>query len=430
MLTETLIKKAVEENNTPVYLYDCQRIQKNISNLAQALPEGSKLYYSMKANPLLGICQCIKQYISDIEVSSFNEMQVALKAGFSNEGILFSGPGKRHEELYEAVNAEVKINVESIQEINIIIRICEFISKKAKIMVRINPKITNNLAGIKMSGLSSQFGIDYSDIEEAIRIIVTSRWLVFVGFSIYMGSQILNADTIVSNTCEIVKLCIGLKKKYSLHIKELDVGGGFGVSYYDEKQLELNMLRNGLNNLLQKHKNDMINVKISFESGRYLIADCGLFITKVLYIKSSKDRTYIICDGGFNNALLVSFFTKEVRGNFPIELIKNRSENISDDFFEYYISGPLCTPADMLGIKVSLPAVESGDYILIRNVGAYGLTYSPTNFISHIIPAEVLVNNNKIHVARKRSGINDLLRGQNGIPNDFFECRLPIKKEV
>lgn len=420
MLTETFIKEIVEKNRTPIYLYDCQRIRENITNLIQALPKESCLYYSMKANPLLGVCQCVKQYILNIEVSSVGEMRGALKAGFLNENILFSGPGKRCEELFKAVSEDVKINVESIQEIKIIIKVCESISKKAKLMVRINPKIANNSDGIKMSGLPSQFGIDYSEIEEAIRIIVASQWLVLVGFAIYMGSQILNADTIVLNTDKIMKLCIELKKRYSLRIKELDVGGGFGVSYYDEKQLNLNVLKSGLNSLLQRHGNDMIDIKISFESGRYLLANSGFFITKVLYVKKSKERTYIICDGGFNNVLLASFFTKEVRGNFPIELIKNEPKIISNDIFEYYISGPLCSPADLMGIKVSLPSVQKGDYILIRNVGAYGLTYSSTNFISHPIPAEILINNDKIHIARKRSSIEDLLKGQNEIPNDFL----------
>ena len=419
MLTDVLVRKILSDNPTPVYLYDCQRMFENISNLVHALPEESCLYFSMKANPLLGICQCVKRYISNIEVSSEGELRGAIKAGYKNENILFSGPGKRYEELLEAVRKEVKINVESIQEINVIKKICTSLSMKAKVMIRINPESTDDSAHIKMSGLPSQFGIDYSEIDEALRIIVNSQWIILVGFATYMGSQILNADAIVLNTDRIFRLCIELKKRFSLCIQEIDVGGGFGVSYYDEKQLNLSELKSGLNTLFERFRKELVNVKTSFESGRYLLANCGYYITKVLYVKKARDRTYVICDGGFNNVLLASFFTREIRGNFNIKLIKNSFHSISDNAFEYYISGPLCSPTDLVGIKVSLPFVEKDDYILISNVGAYGLTYSPINFISHPIPAEILINKGEIHIARKRSSVNDLFNSQFEIPAGF-----------
>ena len=420
MLNEILVKRAVNEYNSPLYLYDYQIIKKNIFDLLGALPSGINLYYSMKANPLLGICQGINKELSSIEVSSIGELKVALKSGFLSENILFSGPGKRYEDLYEAIREKVKINVESIQEIRDIIKICKQDFQCAKIMIRINPKTTQNTSSIKMTGLASQFGIDFSEMEDVIKIIKTNRLLNLIGFSIYMGSQIFSAQTIVSNTREIFESCFALKKKYLLDIQELDVGGGFGVPYFNNTFLDLNLLQYEMKMLFQEYSKHIVNVKISFESGRYLLANSGVFVTKVLSVKKSKDRRYVICDGGFNNVLLTSFFTKEIRDNFPMKLVKNTLKRESNNIQEYYITGPLCSPSDVMGIRVELPNVEAGDYIIIKNVGAYGLTYSPIHFISHSVPAEVIVNGDKVCIARTRSDINDLIKGQKGISNDFF----------
>jgi Diaminopimelate decarboxylase len=419
-MNNRFIEKIINTVGTPVFVYDWQIIKNHFKRVYDFLPYGVNIYYSMKANPTLAICQAIKNFTKNIEVSSLGEIACALKSGFHAKNILFSSPGKTNEELAIAVKEKIKINVESIQEIKNILDICQRQSDTTTIMMRINPDFTNTSTGIKMSGVASQFGIDVSDLTKAMNLIRKSRNINFAGISVYMGSQILDSKTIISNTKEIINLYRQIQNDFRITLTELDVGGGFGVSYFDNRHLDRIRLKEGLRHLFYEYRNELTNTKISFESGRYLLAESGSFFTKILYQKHSKGKNYLICDGGFNNILLSSFFTREIRGNFPIELINERSSTNAEASVEYYISGPLCSPSDILGSKVLLPPVKSGDILQIKKVGAYGLTYSPLLFISHLIPAEVLINEEKYCVIRSRSACHDLFKNQHELPSAFL----------
>lgn len=397
---KNVIEQILMENKTPIFIYDYQIIRQNIYNLLKILPTNGYIYYSMKANPNLAICQIINHLIERIEVSSKGEIECALEAGFKNTNILFSGPGKTGEELVYAIKKGIQINVESIQELKVISDISKQYKKSTKIMLRINPDFNYVRSGIVMTGMPSQFGIDRSETNDAVEIVKSNYNLNLVGISIYLGSQIMEEDSIVKNTSEIIELFLKIEKKYNLQLSELDVGGGFGVSYFNKKELNINLLKTKMQQIFCKYKKLCKKVKISFESGRYILADSGRFITRILYEKKSKGRNYIVCDGGFNNVLISSFFTRDIRGNFPIEVLNKSKQN--HELKEYYISGPLCSPRDILGSKIKMPEIEVGDYLIINKVGAYGLTYSPILFISHDIPAEILIKEGRYYTIRSR----------------------------
>jgi len=416
---DDMVKMIIKDAETPVFIYDYQSIKRNIQQLNSILPANGNIYYSMKANPNLAICQTVRQFINNIEVSSLGEIECALKSGFNNKNIIFSGPGKTHEELLMAIKSKVKINVESVQELQEINNICNKQDLSSTIMLRINPDFSISSAGIIMSGVASQFGIDMSELSDAIEIICRSGNMNFHGISVFIGSQILDAKTIISNTKEIIRIFLKIQNEYNLAFTELDVGGGFGVSYFNDNQLDIKTVKEGVSYLFHEYKSELKNVKIYFESGRYLLADSGSFITKILYQKQSKGKNYLICDGGFNNTLISSFFTREIRGNFPIEILSER-ELDTDTQKEYYIAGPLCSPSDIIGSKVILPQVQSGDLLKIKKVGAYGLTFSPLLFISHAIPAEVLINGTNYYITRSRSTLHDLFKNQHELPSGFF----------
>lgn len=398
---EKIIKRIIKDNKTPLYVYDYDIIKKNISKLKDIMPPNGRLYYSMKANPNLAICQIIKHLIERVEVSSLGEIKCALEAGFETKNVLFSGPGKTEEELDFAINSGIQIIVESIEELQAIGNICRKDDMQAAIMIRINPDFVSKTTGFVMTGKASQFGIDVCDIDKLTRILKQNETLKLKGISVYLGSQIMDANIILENTRKIINLFLMVQNKLNVKLWQLDVGGGFGVSYYDKKELDIDMLQVKMKQMVLDFHPYLENVEIFYESGRYIVAESGYFITKILYKKKSKGRNYLICDGGFNNIYISSFCTRDLRGNFPIRVL--REDQVSHKYEEYFISGPLCSPKDIIGSKIKLPIVNSGDYLIICKVGAYGLTYSPVLFISHEMPGEILIKGNQFFVIRDRA---------------------------
>ncbi|MBS5842959.1 MAG: diaminopimelate decarboxylase [Clostridiales bacterium] len=419
-MKETLLNSICESVGTPFYAYDYDNIIERFTELKYSLPNNANLCYSIKANPSFAICQIISKLTSKAEASSLGEMYCALNAGFKSENLILSGPGKTNESITFALIKGICISVESVEEIYIISDLCRILNKNSKVILRINPKFSSNKSGISMCGLPSQFGVDYSEFEGAVTVIRQSERVNLVGLSIYLGSQILDAGTIIENTRNILNLFIDFQREYNLKVDILDFGGGFGIPYYNDTWLDLKMMKNGLGNLFEEYENEIADRQIIFESGRYIVADSGSFFTKILYIKESGNKNYIICDGGFNNVLIASFFTREIRGNFPINIAQRKIDLFNYNQKEYFICGPLCSPKDILGSKVLLPRVDNGDILEIKKVGAYGFTYSPLLFLSNDIPAEVIIKGNKHCIIRKRYHGVDFLNDQLGFTDELL----------
>lgn len=416
-MNKKILESIINRVGTPFFLYEYEKIKQQYNKLFNALPFSSKIYYSVKANPSLAICQVMKTFTEYAEVSSLQEILCAQKCGFENRNILFSGPGKTTEELEYAIKHNITINVESKGEVLSIHEICSEMGIASNILIRINPGFSNPKYGITMSGVASQFGVDISDVGNLIQIIQTKTKINIKGFSVYLGSQILDANVIIDNTKKILELFIELINEYRIDVQSLNFGGGFGISYFDNKELDYSLLKSGLNDLFKKYNGALQEVNIFFESGRFLLAESGSFITKVLYIKKSKGKEYLICDGGFNNILISSFFTRELRGNFPIEVCNYHNE---PEQKEYTICGPLCSPNDKFGCNILLPVVNEGDIIMVKKVGAYGLTYSPVLFISHIVPAEILIRDDQYYVIRSSSNHEYYFDNQYMLPQEVL----------
>lgn len=411
-MTDKMLKQIAESYGTPVFVYEGALIDKKYRQLADALPAQVEIFYSMKANPALAICQILKQCTKKIEVSSLGELYGARLAGFASEDILVSGPGKSQELLSRAIQGGELIQAESLGEIEAITQIAKRTNRQVSISIRLNPDFGLSNNGISMTGIRSQFGLELNDFIKAVDMTRDVAFIRLQGISVYTGTQILRAGSIVSITEEILKLGLSLQQRYGLKFEHIDFGGGFGIPYYGEEELDLQKLRVGLSTLFMTYKKELDGTRVYFESGRYLTAECGSFLTRILYMKESKGKKYLVCDGGFNAALIASFFSREIRGNFPIRLITGQERQTAVQKDIYTISGPLCSPRDILGINVRLPCAKEGDYICIGNVGAYGLTFSPVLFISQPIPPEVLVEDGNCYLIRERSSIDDILRHQ------------------
>ena len=419
-MNDKTIEKAVSEYGTPLYLYDMNNIGSHLKELQDAIMDKATVYYSMKANPLLGICQYMKEKGSGVEVASKGEMFIALQAGFQPENIIFTSPGKTVEEIRYAIDNKIKlINIESLEEAQLINQEAKAQNFIMPIAVRVNPRVSFANAKIKMSGVASQFGIEEESLNDSLfSELQKLRNISLMGIQVYMGTQILNAEDLVKNTEYIIELALRLSAKYGFSLQYLNMGGGFGIPYFpNETELDMRKLKAGFSKLDEIYADKLANTELIFESGRYIMAEAGVFVTKALYCKESKGNSYIVCDGGSNFHGASAFLGRFVRNNYPMYVVNSKESKISTN-----VTGPLCTPADIIGQKVCIGNASVGDIIVIEKSGAYGLTHSPLKFLSHEAPAEVVFYDEQYHVLREREKVDSFLLGQNTLDiGDEFE---------
>ncbi|ACL76839.1 type III PLP-dependent enzyme [Ruminiclostridium cellulolyticum] len=408
-MNDKILNDIVNKYGTPVYAYDTEKIMSQYALLKNSLPQEIGIFYSMKANPLLGICQLFKKLGSGIETASSGELHTALCAGFPPEKIIFTSPGKTYDELKYAVETGIySINIESLEEAEVINEIADKKGRVVDISIRINPDFDIAGSGIKMSGVASQFGIDQIRLDSVLNELKALQNLNIMGIHIYTGTQALNAHSIVQSMEQIVKLALDTSEKYVFKLKFLNLGGGFGVPYFkDDSTLDMDILRNEFSEMWNKYKDRLFNTQVFVESGRFLMAESGTYLTKILYRKECKGRKYLVCDGGSNQHAASAFLGRHIRNNFPIQIL-NKSSNEE----QVNVVGPLCTPTDVIGQNVMLPEAVPGDIVAVLKSGAYGVTQSPGLFLSHPLPAEVQYYEGKTYILRERWGKEDFMLRQ------------------
>ncbi len=413
IFTDEKIESLASEYGTPLYIYDKSVIKNNSAILKDSIYPGSRLFYAMKCNPLVGICSAFREEGLGIETASKGEITAALKAGFKGEDIIFTSPGKTEEEIGFAIENDLKvINIDSLYEAEIVDRIAGGKGKKVKIALRINPSQCYSNAKIKMTGIPSQFGVEEEELDGTFfEKLASFKNIEPVGFQIYMGTQMLKVADIIGNTEYAMNLAIKLSGEYGLELKYLNCGGGFGVKYFkNEEPLDMQELKEQMHSLKDRMDDKLKGVEVIFESGRFLMATAGVMVTKVLYRKDSKGQRFLICDGGSNFHSSAAFLGRFVRNNFPQRAIIHGQ---TGEKTEATVCGPLCTSLDVMGQKVELDEnTDAGDLIVIEQSGAYGYTYSPSLFLSHESPAEILVDGDSVKILRHRGESEDFLKGQ------------------
>ncbi len=405
------IKSLAQQYGTPLYVYDKAIIKENYGRLRDSIFPGARLFYSMKANPTLGICRVFRDLGAGIEAASAGEMYAALEAGFDAKNVTFTSPGKTKKEIAFALTHKIRlIHIESLEEARIVNDVAGSLGMKADIGVRINPAVSYSNAKIKMSGVASQFGVEEADFTaEFFRGLSSLSNLALQGIQVYMGTQMLLAGDIIKNTEYIMGMALRLSQEFGFALKYLNFGGGFGVSYFkNETPLDLAELKAGMAALKERFGDGLAHTEVVFESGRFLMAEAGAFVTKVLYVKESKGQRFAVCDGGSNFHSSAAFLGRFVRNNFPMHTIPAGTETA-----ECTVCGPLCTALDVIGQKVAVNAdIAPGDLIVIEKSGAYGYTYSPCRFLGHEQPAECLAQGDDVSLIRERGTVEDVLYGQ------------------
>ncbi|MGB8453608.1 MAG: diaminopimelate decarboxylase [Anaerocolumna sp.] len=396
---------------TPLYIFDGDNIEDNYQYMKKLLPEQFDVFYSVKANPSLAICQVLQNNGSGIEVASEGELRLALGAGFNPSDIIFSGPGKVYAELEYAIDQNITaINVESFGELEIIHKIAKLKEKKVNIGIRINPNYESVQRNpvISMMGSGTQFGVDVNQLPSLLSYIRETDYLDIICFHIYAGSQIFDYKVAAEYLLEAINLLSHIIAEHQLEIKILDFGGGFGVSYDGRKEnFDFKSFAGEVKKLYDKHLKLFVGKRLVFESGRFLIAGSGYYLTEIQYRKQINGNMFLITDGGMNQNAMATFREKKIRSNFLMHILNNNNQEEVVS-----VAGPLCTPDDVLGRSVTLNKAERGDILCIHNSGAYGSSFSPQEFLGHPRACEVLVYKGRDYVIREHGKSEDILRGQ------------------
>ncbi|KGJ95939.1 pyridoxal-dependent decarboxylase, exosortase A system-associated [Thalassotalea sp. ND16A] len=376
-------------DGTPFYAYDRKLIEQRVTQLTQTLPQGISLHYAIKANPYPPVVSLLANLVNGFDVASRKEMLLAMQTGMPAANISFAGPGKSKKDLAAAIIAGITLHVESINELNRAIVIGKKLAMLPNIAIRVNPAFELKASGMKMAGGAKQFGIDEEELP-AILSSLDPKSVNLRGFHIFTGSQNLNEQAIIDAHQQTFELALKLMAVSPQPVDYINIGGGLGIPYFPgDKSLSLTAIADNLQDQLQHLQKSATGVEVIMELGRYLVGEAGVYVSKIVDKKTSRNTTYLICDGGLHHHLANSGnFGQVLRKNFPV-LIGNKLTSTQAE--EVDIVGPLCTPLDVLGSKIELPKAEVGDYVVILQSGAYGATASPQAFLSQPGLAEILL---------------------------------------
>ena len=391
-----------EIHGTPLFVYDRQVIEQKLDEIRSTLTSRFSVYYSIKANPNPDLLAYFIAQGCGLEVASAGELRQALQAGCSPSRLLFAGPGKTDAELAAAIESGIQeIHVESIEEAIRIDRLAADRGKSVDVALRINP-VDGAGGAMRMGGKASPFGIDEEELDQAIGEIGDLPHVHISGVHLFMGTQILDAETLIGQYRRAVDLA-GRVAERAGPLKTIDFGGGWGTPcFVNETPLDLEQVRDGIREIdaLLAGDPNLAGAQAIIEPGRFLVNEAGLYLCRVQRVKRSRGKTFAIIDGGMHHHLAASGnLGQAIKRNYPMALVEKMDHPATD---EVEIVGPLCTPLDTLGRGVQLPDVRAGDLVGIFLSGAYARTASPLGFLSHDTPAEILVEDGMARVIRPR----------------------------
>ncbi|WP_327178530.1 diaminopimelate decarboxylase [Streptomyces sp. NBC_01335] len=402
-----------EEFGTPLFVYDAQSIGDDYRRLRDGLRPSVDIFYSLKANPNISVSACLRSLGAGAEVSSEAELFTALRAGFAPEDIIFLGPGKTARELAACVRAGIRAVVcESFGELRRLDRVAALSDRAARVpvMLRVNPPVPTSGSGLAMGGKPRQFGMDADLLRGSRAELASLRHLRVTGIHAYLGTRFLRHEDVVHNTRAVLAVAGRLSEDLGIPLGTVDFGGGIGVAYFEhEKDPDLGALVDGINDAVDDFARTHPGCRFILEAGRHLTAASGTYVVRVLDVKESMGETFVVADGGTNHHMAAVGVGSFVRRNFPLGVLDHRGEPST---MRCTVTGPLCTPADVLAKNVTLAAVRPGDLLGVGRSGAYGPSASPGRFLSHGYPAEVLVHDGKAHLVRRRDTLDDLLDPQ------------------
>ncbi len=395
------VEALVKRIPTPFYLYSHKTLVEHFRKLKKAFQSIEPLIcYSMKANSSLAICHALVREGAGLDIVSGGELFKALKIGANPKKIVYASVGKTDKEIEEAIRQGILFfNVESLAELENINRIAGRLGRVTRVAIRINPDVEPRTHHYITTGkLTNKFGIDFSTAKKIFLKRAGFKNLKINAVHIHIGSQIIESTPFVSAVKRVVDFIARLKKE-RIELEYLNIGGGLGIIYQDEKPQTAAAFAKAVLPILRK-----TGLKIILEPGRFIVGNAGILITKVLYIKKTKVKTFVIVDAGMNDLIRPALYD----AYHEILLIEHRASSI-EHRERVDIVGPICESADFFAKDRLLPQFKEGDFLAVMGAGAYGFSMS-SNYNCRRRVAEIMVTGKKYFVARKRESYSDLVR--------------------
>jgi len=394
------VAEIAQKVGTPFYLYSYSTLVRHFNvfnNAFEGIPH--LICYSAKANSNLALLRLFINLGGGVDVVSGGELYRAIKGGADPKKIVFSGVGKREDEIEYALKTGILMfNVESSQELQVINEVAGRIGKRAPVSIRVNPDIDPKTHPYISTGLKqNKFGIDILRAPMAYRLASQLPNLEVVGIDCHIGSQLVEVEPVVEALRKLKGLVENLRKE-GMEIRYLDLGGGLGITYEDEEPphpVEYAA------NILEELRG--FGCTLILEPGRVIAGNAGVLISKVLYIKENEEKRFVIVDAGMNDLVRPSYYGS-YHQILPVK--EEAQEEIVAD-----VVGPICESSDFLAKGRKLPRLAPGELIAVMSAGAYGFSMS-TNYNSRPRVAEVLVRDDQMFVIRQRESYEDLIRGE------------------
>jgi diaminopimelate decarboxylase len=394
------LTSVAEQFGTPTYVYSRGAILANYRRLASGLTAIPGLIcYSVKANSNLRILSLLRDAGAGFDIVSGGELARVLRAGADPERVVFSGVGKTVAEMDAGLAAGILMfNVESAGELELLRDRARARGKPAPVSVRVNPDVVAETHPYVSTGqIIHKFGVPADEALELYRRAAQSKHLSVRGVACHIGSQILEVEPFLKALDEILSVAEALRAA-GTNVEFLDVGGGYGIRYADEQPLAMERLMEGLAARLRG-----TTYRLIIEPGRALVGDAGALLTRVLYVKRSQQKNFVVVDAGMNDLMRPTLY-----GSYHeiVPVARHPAERLTAD-----VVGPLCESGDFLAQDREMPDVRPGDLLAILTVGAYGYVLA-SNYNTRPRPAEVLVDGHEVELIRPRERLEDLMAGE------------------
>jgi diaminopimelate decarboxylase len=396
------VSQIAKQVGTPCYIYSHATLTRHIEAYDSAFKNIPHLIaFAMKANSNLAILRLMAKEGTGVDIVSGGELFRALKAGVPASKIVFAGVGKNADEIRDALRAGILMfNVESSAEMHAINDVAASVGKIAPVALRINPDIDPKTHPYISTGLKkSKFGIAADRALEEFRVASTLEHIHVVGVHAHIGSQLTEVTPFVDSLKKVLTLVNTLKGR-GIEIRYLNIGGGLGITYSDEKPPLPHELADAISPLVQG-----LNLTLVMEPGRVIVGNAGILVTRALYEKIGESKRFVIVDAAMNDLIRPSLYSAyhDIR---PVsEALLHRPKHSVD------VVGPVCESGDFLAKDRSLPEVKPGDLLAVMSAGAYGFVMA-SNYNSRPRVPEVLVKDSEVHVIRERESYDDLVRGE------------------
>ena len=390
-------KALVEKYGSPLYMYDFDYIENRYKTLKEAFTgKKSLINYAVKANSNLSVIQHLAKLGAGADCVSIGEVRRALDAGVDKYKIIFSGVGKRDDEIQEALERDIlMLNLESEAEMKRVETVAKTLGKEARISIRVNPNIDPQTHPYISTGLhENKFGVEIDMAKRMYIYANKSEHLNPVGIHFHIGSQLTNLDPIRESAMIVADLVRSLRA-IKIDIKFFDVGGGLGVVYDEEQPIRETDYTAAI---FEATKG--LDLTLMCEPGRYMVANAGAFFTRVLYEKDNGSKRFVIVDGAMNDLIRPSLYD----AYHKIEALGAEGEPAPAD-----VVGPVCESGDFLGKNVMLPALSHNDILVVHSAGAYGFTMA-SNYNTRPKPAEVALQGGEDRLIRRRETYEDQVR--------------------